>query len=139
MIDKYLRDALAPLAKTQGQVILGYSGGLDSSVLLQAVAEDVQQQLQCQPLLGNIRQVNHNQIMLALGEQHGLQQGDTLQLIQLQRHPTAPGVKRLLQDPLQLTITDLNSQYAWASSSKAELLQHIRPGDVVTVRKSSRY
>ncbi|MFY9179105.1 MAG: tRNA lysidine(34) synthetase TilS [Venatoribacter sp.] len=39
MIDKYLRDALAPLAKTQGQVILGYSGGLDSSVLLQAVAE----------------------------------------------------------------------------------------------------
>ena len=126
-----------PASHSQAFWQLPYGSKIDR--LLQAVAEDVQQQLQCQPLLGNIRQVNHNQIMLALGEQHGLQQGDTLQLIQLQRHPTAPGVKRLLQDPLQLTITDLNSQYAWASSSKAELLQHIRPGDVVTVQKSPRY
>lgn len=126
-----------PASHSQAFWQLPYGSKIDR--LLQAVAEDVQQQLQCQPLLGNIRQVNHNQIMLALGENHGLQQGDTLQLIQLQRHPTAPGVKRLLQDPLQLTITDLNSQYAWASSSKAELLQHIRPGDVVTVQKSPRY
>ena len=77
--------------------------------------------------------------MLDLGKLHGLQVGDEVQLFQLERHPTTPGVKRLLQSQLNLTITELTERNAWASTDKQELLQHIQPGDVVSVRKSSGY
>ena len=87
----------------------------------------------------SIKQIRKNEIQLDLGKQHGLHVGDELLLFQLQRHPTTPGVKRLLQSQLNLTITELTERNAWASTDKQTLLQHIQPGDVVSVRKSSGY
>jgi hypothetical protein len=124
---------------THGQAFWQLPYGKKIDQLLQAVAEDIQRQLQCQPLLSSIRRVENNQVMLELGKKHGLNTGDELQLFQLQRHPTSPGIKRVMQDPLSLIITDLTEQHAWASTSNAKLLQHIQQGDIVSVRKNSRF
>jgi hypothetical protein len=126
-----------PASHSQAFWQMPYGSKVDK--LLQIIAADMQQQLQCKPLLSAIKQVRKNEIMLDLGKLHGLQIGDELQLFQLQRHPTTPGVKRLLQSQLNLTITELTERNAWASTDKQELLQHIQPGDVVSVRKSSGY
>ncbi len=77
--------------------------------------------------------------MLELGKMHGLRIGDELQLFQLQRHPTSAGIKRLIADTINLKVTELNEQHAWASSGNVELLQHIQQGDIVSVRKTSGY
>lgn len=126
-----------PASHSQAFWHMPYGNKVDK--LLQIIAADMQQQLQCKPLLSAIKQVRKNEIMLDLGKLHGLQIGDELQLFQLQRHPTTPGVKRLLQSQIMLTITELTERHAWASSTKQELLQHIQPGDIVSVRKSSSY
>jgi len=124
----------APLTHSPAFWQLPYGQKIDQ--LLLAVAEDVQRQLQCKPLLSSIRQVENNQVMLELGQKHGLRVGDKLQLFQLQRHPTSPGIKRLIKDPLSLTITDATEQNAWATTKNAKLLQHIQQGDIVSVRKN---
>jgi hypothetical protein len=124
-----------PSSHSQAFWQLPYGQKIDQ--VLQAVAEDVQRQLQCQPLLGSIRQVDDNQLVLELGKMHGLQTGDELQLLQLQRHPSTPGIKRIITAPISLTVTDLNERHAWATSKK--LLQHIQQGDIVSIRKSSAY
>lgn len=126
-----------PASHSQAFWQLPYGQKIDR--LLLAVAEDIQQQLQCEPLLSSIRQVKSNQIMLELGKMHGLRIGDELQLFQLQRHPTSAGIKRLIADTVNLKVTELNEQHAWASSGNAELLQHIQQGDIVSVRKTSGY
>ena len=126
-----------PASHSQAFWQMPYGSKIDK--LLQIVAADMQQQLQCKPLLSAIKQIRKNEIQLDLGKQHGLHVGDELLLFQLQRHPTTPGVKRLLQSQIMLTITELTEQHAWASSTKQELLQHIQPGDIVSVRKSSSY
>jgi len=126
-----------PMSHSQAFWQLPYGQKIDQ--LLQAAAEDIQQQLQCQPLLSSIRQVNNNQIMLELGKLHGLNNGDELQLFLLQRHPSSPGIKRLIQEPFMLTITDLTEQHAWATTANAKLLQHVQQGDIVSVRKSSGF
>jgi len=126
-----------PASHSQAFWQMPYGSKVDK--LLQVIAADMQQQLQCKPLLSAIKQVRKNEIMLDLGKLHGLKVGDELQLFQLQRHPTTPGVKRLLQSQLNLTITELTDRNAWASTDKQALLQHIQPGDVVSVRKSSAY
>ena len=107
--------------------------------VLQAIAEDVQQHLQCKPLLSSINQTENNQIVLQLGKANGLQIGDSVQVNLLQRHPTSPGIKRVVQDPLTLSITEVTEQHAWATSPNATLIQHVRQGDIVSVRKSSGF
>lgn len=126
-----------PASHSQAFWLLPYGSKIDR--LLQAIAEDVQQQLQCQPLLSSIKQTDNNQIMLELGTDHGLQLGDQLQVYQLQRHPTTPGVKQLLRDPITVSITNISSQHAWATEPKERLIQQIRQGDIVSVRKISSY
>ena len=125
-----------PQSHSQAFWQLPYGQKIDR--LLLGVAEDIQPQLQCKPLLSSIRQVKDNQIMLELGKMHGLRIGDELQLFQLQRHPTQSGVKRVIADSISLKITELTEQNAWASG-KSELLQHIQQGDVVSVRKSTDF
>lgn len=126
-----------PLSHSQAFWQMPYGQKIDQ--VLQAVAEDVQQQLQCEPLLSTVIQVKNNQITLALGKMHGLQQGDELQLFLLQRNPTAPQVKRLLQSQVKLHVTELNERHAIAEGTGQQLLQHIQPGDVVSVRKNTGY
>ena len=129
-------DKNTPASHSQAFWQMPYGQKIDH--LLSAVAEDVQRKLQCEPLLSSIRQVKDNQIMLEIGKLHGLQPGDEIQLFQLQRHPTTPGIKRLVKDSVSLKVTDLNEQYAWASGS-TKLLQHIQQGDIVSVRKIASY
>jgi hypothetical protein len=126
-----------PASHSQAFWQMPYGSKIDK--LLQIIAADMQQQLQCKPLLSAIKQVRQNEVMLDLGKLHGLQVGDQLQLFHIQRHPTTPGVKRLLQSQLNLTITELTERNAWAGTNKQQLLQHIQPGDVVSVRKNSGY
>lgn len=125
-----------PQSHSQAFWQLPYGQKIDR--LLLGVAEDIQQQLQCKPLLSSIRQVKDNQVMLELGKMHGLRIGDELQLFQLQRHPTQSGVKRVIADSINLKITELTEQNAWATG-KSELLQHIQQGDVVSVRKNNSH
>lgn len=101
--------------------------------LLQAVALDIQQQTQCQPLLAHIRQVKKQQIQLDLGSVHGLKIGDQVRLMQVQRDPQNPEVRRLLDNPFTLTITELTTDHAWASSASAQLLNHIQQGDIISI------
>lgn len=127
----------APLTHSMAFWQLPYGQKIDQ--LLKAVAEEVQLQLQCKPLLSSIKQVENNQIRLELGKMHGIQAGDELVLFQLQRHPISAGVKRVLQDPVILTVTDLTDKHTWATTNNAKLIQHIQQGDVVSVRKKTSY
>lgn len=100
-------------------------------------AQDIQQQLQCKPLLTSIAQVNNNKIMLNQGRLSGLAVGDELQLFQVQRHPTMPEVKQLIKSPIALIVRDVSDNHAWAEPANQALIQHIQPADIVTVLKSS--
>lgn len=122
-----------PASHSQAFWQLPYGQKIDQ--VLQAVAEDVQRQLQCEPLLASIKQAENNQLMLELGKAHGLQNGDQLQLLQLQRHPSNPGVKHVITSPVSLTITELTERHVWVTSKA--LLQHIQQGDIVSVRKNT--
>lgn len=107
--------------------------------LLHAVADEIQLQLQCKPLLSSINQVSNNQVRLALGKMHGIQPGDEVTLFQLQRSVGSGAVKRVIREPVSLTISDVTEQHAWASANDASLLRHIQQGDIVSVRKKTSY
>ncbi|MCC5450521.1 flagellar assembly protein FlgT [Rheinheimera sp. UJ51] len=100
--------------------------------VLRTVAQDIQEQTQCQPLLAQIRQVKQQHIQLGLGSSHGLKVGDQVNLIQVQRDPQQADLRRLLDSPVQLTITDITPEGAWAASLSQQLLNHIQPGDIVS-------
>ncbi|WP_445427768.1 flagellar assembly protein T N-terminal domain-containing protein [Alishewanella sp. HL-SH05] len=100
--------------------------------VLRTVAQDIQEQTQCQPLLAQIRQVKQQHIQLGLGSSHGLKVGDQVNLIQVQRDPQQAELRRLLDSPVQLTITDITPEGAWAASPSQQLLNHIQPGDIVS-------
>lgn len=101
--------------------------------VLRSVALDIQQETQCQPLLAQIRQVRQQQIHINLGMVHGLKAGDHVRLIQVQRDPHHPEIRRLKDDTLELTITEITAHGAWAGSASQQLLNHIQPGDIVSL------
>lgn len=101
--------------------------------VLRAAALDIQQQLQCQPLLTQIRQVHQQQIEISLGSSHGLKVGDQVQVIQVQRDPQDNRIRRLIHSPVRLTLTEVNPDSAWAASTAQQLLNHIQPGDIVSL------
>lgn len=101
--------------------------------VLRTAAQDISQQLQCQPLLTQIRQVRQQQIQIALGTNHGLKVGDQIQIIQLQRDPQDAQIRRLLHSPLQLLLTEVTPDGAWAASPSQQLLNHIQTGDIVSL------
>lgn len=101
--------------------------------VLKAAALDIQQQLQCQPLLTQIRQVRQQQIQLGLGAVHGLKVGDKVKLIQVQRDPHDSRIRRLVHSPIELTITETTADGAWAASASQQLLNHIQVGDIVSL------
>lgn len=101
--------------------------------VLRTAAQDIGQQLQCQPLLTQIRQVRQQQLQIPLGSNHGLRVGDQIQIIQLQRDPQDNQIRRLLHSPLQLLLTEVTPDGAWAASPSRQLLNHIQPGDIVSL------
>lgn len=103
------------------------------NTVLNAVAEDVQQHLRCQPLLSQVSHIQQQQLTLNLGSAHGLRIGDSLEIIQVQRHPTQPGVRQLLQSPIRLTVQNVSPYQSWATPQQQQLVSHIQPGDLVTI------
>ena len=125
-----------PSSHSQAFWLMSYGANIDK--LLHSIADDVQQQLQCLPLLSSITQVKDNQLQLSLGKMHGLKPGDRLTLLQLQRHPAMPNVKRVIQHPASFTVTDLTEQNAWAKPMQQQLIGYIQQGDVVSVHHSKQ-
>ncbi len=103
------------------------------STVLNALAEDVQHHLRCQPLLSQISQVQQQQLTLNLGAAQGLQVGDTLEIIQIQRHPTQPDIRQLLRSPIRLTVQSVTQHSSWAIPQQQQLVSHIQPGDLVSI------
>lgn len=120
-----------PQSHSQAFWQMPYGQKIDT--VLQAIADDTQQQLQCMPLLSSIVQVAQNQLQLNLGQNHGLKTGDRLDLIQLQRHSGAPQIKRLIANAVPLVITQTTQNTAWAKAADNQLLNHIQAGDMVSV------
>lgn len=129
------QDGKTPASHSQAFWNMAYGQKVDQ--LLQLIAEDTQRQLACKPLMSSVLQVQANEVKLNLGHKHGLSVGDQLELFQVQRHPSSPGIKRVINSQLKLTISTLSEQYAWATPPAGELLQHIQPGDLLSVRKSN--
>lgn len=100
---------------------------------LRAVALDIQQETQCQPVLATIQQVKQQQVHIRLGSIHGLAVGDHISLMQVQRDPQHANIRRLVDSPIQLTITEVNTDGAWAASASQQLINHIQEGDIVSV------
>ncbi|MBZ9610187.1 flagellar assembly protein T N-terminal domain-containing protein [Rheinheimera maricola] len=124
-----------PSSHSQAFWNMAYGQKIDQ--LLQIIAEDIQRQLACKPLLSSVLQVKGSRIMLNLGKQHGLHMGDSLELFQLQRQPTTPAVKHLLNSQLKLTVSSVSERNAWATADDGKFLQHIQSGDIISVRKNS--
>ncbi|GAB2915833.1 flagellar assembly protein T N-terminal domain-containing protein [Rheinheimera gaetbuli] len=123
-----------PTPSSHSQAFWQMEYGSNINKLLQTVADDVQQQLNCQPLRSRIAQVRNNTLQLPLGTMHGLKIGDELRIFQLQRHPATPDVRRVLQHAARFTVTEITSQHAWASSEQQHLLSHIQQGDIVSIQ-----
>lgn len=106
--------------------------------VLAAVAQDLQQQLQCKPLLTSISQVTNNQVFFNIGKQNGIKVGDKLQLIQVKRDPAKPQIKLLTQSDIVLIVRQVSEQHAMAEPENNALLQHIQTADIVSVHKSQK-
>ncbi|MEH8015950.1 flagellar assembly protein FlgT [Rheinheimera muenzenbergensis] len=107
--------------------------GSKIATILHAVAEDVQQHLRCQPLLSQVSQVQQQQLTLNMGAAQGLKVGDTLEIIQIQRHPSQPEIRQLLHSPIRLTVQNVNQHRSWAIPQQQQLVSHIQAGDLVTI------
>lgn len=101
--------------------------------VLRAAAQDIQQALQCQPLMTQIRQLRQQHVQLGLGAAHGLRVGDSVKIIQVQQDPQDSRIRRLIHSPLELTITEVTAEGAWAASASQTLLNHIQRGDIVSL------
>ena len=119
-----------PQSHSQAFWNMAYGRKIDT--ILHAIAEDVQQQLRCQPLISQVSQVNHQQVTFSLGSAQGLRTGETVDIVQLQRHPTAEGVT-LLKSPIRLTIQSVGPHSSVAIAQQQQLLSHIRQGDLITI------
>jgi hypothetical protein len=128
------QDKATPASHSQAFWQLPYGQKIDQ--LLTVVAQDLQLQLQCKPLLTSITQVGNNQVFFNVGKQHGLKVGDTLQLIQVKRDPTQPQLKQLTSSDISLVVRQVNDQHAMAEPEQPVLIQHIQAADIVSLHKN---
>lgn len=103
--------------------------------VLTAAAMDVEEAIRCEPILAEVRQVRKNQVLLNVGEAHGVKVGDSFTLIHRRELTDNFGqAEHLLTiTPLVVTVTQINDQNAWAQSVNGELLANIQIGDVASV------
>ncbi|MGI5309260.1 flagellar assembly protein T N-terminal domain-containing protein [Rheinheimera sp. WS51] len=127
------KDKNTPAAHSAAFWQLPYGQKIDQ--LLEIVAEDIQQELQCKPVLTNITQVTNNQVWFNIGKKHGLEVGDKLQLIQVKRDPGQPELKRLHLSDITLVVRQVSQQQAMAEPATAALIQHIQAADIVSIHR----
>lgn len=103
--------------------------------VLTAAAMDVEEAIRCEPILAEVKQVRQNQVLLNVGEAHGVKVGDTFTLIHRRDLNDNFGQSEQLFSvtPLTVRITQLSNQNAWAQSVDGELLANIQIGDFASV------
>lgn len=110
--------------------------GQKIDTVLKAVAKDIQQQTHCQGLLAQISHIDQHQIAINKGARQGLQLGDSLTVMQIQRFTGKDGLEKLHKSPVQLKITEISTDNAWASASTPTLLSHLQIGDLISINSS---
>ncbi len=103
--------------------------------VLTAAAMDVEEAIRCEPILAEVKQVRQNQVLLNVGEAHGVKVGDTFTLIHRRDLNDNFGQSEQLYSvtPLTVKITQLSHQNAWAQSVDGDLLANIQIGDFASV------
>ncbi|MDX1678845.1 flagellar assembly protein T N-terminal domain-containing protein [Arsukibacterium sp.] len=107
--------------------------GQKIDTVLKAVAKDIQQHTQCQSLLAQISHIDQHQIAINKGSRQGLQRGDSVTVMQIQRFAGKDGLEKLHKSPVKLNITDISSDNAWASADSPTLLSHLQTGDLISI------
>lgn len=103
--------------------------------VLTAAAMDIEEAIRCEPILAEVKQVRQNQVLLNVGEAHGVKVGDTFTLIHRRDLTDNFGQSEQLYTvtPLTVRITQLSQQNAWAQSENGALLANIQIGDFASV------
>ncbi|KKO44034.1 hypothetical protein WG68_17755 [Arsukibacterium ikkense] len=107
--------------------------GRKIDTVLKAVAKDVQQHTHCQGLLAQVSHINQHQLAMNKGSRQGLKLGDTVTVMQIQRFAGKDGLQKLHKSPVQLKITEISTDNAWASASTPALLSHLQIGDLISI------
>ncbi|MBV2127905.1 flagella assembly protein FlgT [Rheinheimera sp. SM2107] len=111
--------------------------GQKIDTILKAVAKDVQQYTQCQGLLAQVSHIDQHQIAINKGSRQGLQLGDSVTVMQIQRFAGKDGLEKLHKSPVTLKITEVSTDNAWASASSPTLLSHLQIGDLISINNSA--
>ncbi|WP_290614780.1 flagellar assembly protein T N-terminal domain-containing protein [Arsukibacterium sp. UBA3155] len=110
--------------------------GQKIDTVLKAVAKDIQQHTQCQGLLAQVSHIDQHQVAINKGSRQGLQLGDNVTVMQIQRFAGKDGLEKLHKSPVTLRITDISSDNAWASASTPTLVSHLQIGDLISINSS---
>ncbi len=128
-----------PVAGSHSQQFWQQPYGQKIDTVLQALAKDIQQHTQCQGLLAQISHIDQHQIAINKGARQGLQPGDNLTVMQIQRFAGKDGLEKLHKSPVSLKITEVSTDNAWASASTPTLLSHLQIGDLITISSSLQH
>jgi len=107
--------------------------GQKIDTVLKAVAKDTQQFTQCKVLLAQISHIDQHQIAINRGARQGLKPGDSLTVMQIQRFAGKDGLEQLHKSPIDLKVTAVNADNAWAESASPVLLSHFQIGDLISI------
>ncbi|WP_214000106.1 flagellar assembly protein T N-terminal domain-containing protein [Arsukibacterium sp.] len=107
--------------------------GQKIDTVLKAVAKDLQQQTQCQGLLAQVSHIDQHQLAIDKGSRQGLKAGDSITVMQIQRFAGKDGLEKLHKSPINLKLTDVSTDTAWASASTPTLLSHLQIGDLISI------
>ncbi|SNY55875.1 Flagellar assembly protein T, C-terminal domain [Arsukibacterium tuosuense] len=110
--------------------------GQKIDTVLKAVAKDIQQHTQCQGLLAQVSHIDQHQVAINKGARQGLQVGDNVTVMQIQRFAGKDGLEKMHKSPVTLKITEISSDNAWASASTPTLLSHLQIGDLISINSA---
>lgn len=110
------------------------SYGFEVQNVLHDAAQNIDEALACSPAYGRILQVRNEQILLNIGQKHGMQIGDQLTLFQVQQvHDTRGQIhSRYNLHPMTVTVRELYPNSALAVSTDGSLLANIQANDFVS-------
>jgi hypothetical protein len=105
--------------------------------VLNAAAIDIEEAIRCEPIEADIMQVSQHRVLLSLGQMHGVQVGDEFTLVHQQQVPDRHGQLRHLTrvTGLNVKVTQVSHQTAWAEADPSQLLANIQVGDIARVRR----
>lgn len=113
---------------------LFWRGDFGRSVLntINSAVTDITNQLRCQPVLAQIIHKRDNQLMINLGQRHGVTVGDTFQAVHQQQFYSNSGRANYLLLPKEssrLTVVQANEEHAVVQGDDVTLVEDIRLND----------